>query len=272
MYELEYVRKRKTRRILAIVGGISAVVVSSLSIVAFLGQRVGTFTVSLNRSDVNIALSDRREFKNETSFLRIGAIKTFQEYTYGNLLDLGNDVLDSQNYDYTIGANKSFSGKIISLNFLKYTFYVKNTGSKPCQYHFALNITDKKASTDGRYLDETLRIMFYENEEESSHQYLVYGKRSTIPHINENGDPDYRSPISIDKEDATIANPFMGYAEMFESTDIILSFRNSYFDVGEIKRYSIVAWLEGFRSSNFDDAPEGANIQLGVKINAYEIQ
>ena len=272
MYELEYVRKRKTRRFVLLGAGVSTVVVTSLSIVAFLGQRVGTFTVSLSKSDVSIALCEKSNFANPTSYLRIGAVSSFQEYTYGNLLGLGNEVLDNQKYDYTIGANKNPEGKITSLNFLKYTFFLKNTGSKPCQYDFALRITDKKASTDGRYLDETLRVMFYENEGEDNHQYTVYGKRSMIPHLDENGDPDYRSPISIDEVDSTVTNPLMGYAEMFETTDTILSFKNSNFNIGEIKRYSVVAWLEGFRSNNYELAPEGANIQLGVKINAYEIQ
>ena len=114
--------------------------------------------------------------------------------------------------------------------------------------------------------------MLYENGAEEDHQYTVYGKRSMIPHLDSEGNPDYRSPISIDEYDATAASPFMGYAEMFESADTIISFNNPNFEIGEIKRYTVVAWLEGFRSNNFEEAPQGANIQLGVKINAYEIQ
>ena len=270
MYDLEYVRKRKRRRLVVIIGGVSTVVVTTLSIVAFLGQRVGTFTVSLKNSDARIALSDKADFNNQTSYLRIAGLTSFQEFTYGSLLDLGDDILDSQRYDYTIGANMDPTGKITSLNFLKYTFYVKNVGTKACQYHFSLNITDKRAANDGRYLDETLRVMLYENNAENDHQYIVYGKRSMLPHLDDKGNPDYRSPISIDENDATLDSPFMGYAEMFETSEIIKSFTVPYFEIGEIRRYSVVAWLEGFRSSNLEQAPKGASIQLGVKINAYE--
>jgi len=42
-------------------------------------------------------------------------------------------------------------------------------------------------------------------------------------------------------------------------------------DVGEMRRYTIVTWLEGFRSDNTKPAPAGASIKLGVEINAYEI-
>ena len=41
-------------------------------------------------------------------------------------------------------------------------------------------------------------------------------------------------------------------------------------EVGEVRKYTVVTWLEGFRSSNDKLAPEGASIKLGVEINAYE--
>ena len=58
MYELEYVRKRKRKIRAAIIGGISAIGVSVLVIVAFLGRFVGTFTVTVDNGEVKLALSE----------------------------------------------------------------------------------------------------------------------------------------------------------------------------------------------------------------------
>ena len=82
MYELDYVRKRKRRRRVAIVGGISAMVVTTLGIVAFLGRYSGTFTVSLESKDVQLTLSTQSNFETRSSFLRVKDVPSFQEYTY----------------------------------------------------------------------------------------------------------------------------------------------------------------------------------------------
>ena len=63
---------------------------------------------------------------------------------------------------------------------------------------------------------------------------------------------------------------FPGYAEIFQSQTVITSFMVPQIDAGEMRRYTIVTWLEGFRSDP-ETAPVGATIKLGVEINAYEI-
>ena len=273
MYELEYVKKRKRRIRAAIVGGISTIVVSTLAIVAFLGRYVGTFTVSLDTGNVELSLSDKSDFTNRTSYLRVADLAPFHEFTYSDFRRIGADVIDNENYDYTLGANYSKDGTTIeTYNYFKYTFFVKNFSSQPLRYNFQLNILDKSPSLDGRYLDDTLRVMVYDNVGTDDHSnFTVYGKRSQIPHLDENGNADYRSPISVSEEDATVADPFEGYADMFVSSDIIASFPVDKIDIGETRRYTIVVWLEGFRSSNLEEAPTGAKIKLGVNINAYEI-
>ena len=59
---------------------------------------------------------------------------------------------------------------------------------------------------------------------------------------------------------------------MFESSNVVTSFSVDYFEIGEIRRYTLVYWLEGFSSDNNKEAPKGAHIKLGVEINGYEIQ
>ena len=267
MYELEYVKKRKKRKIVAIVGGVSTIVVTSLAIVSFLGRFVGTFTVSLEAKNVSLTLSEKSDFTTQSSFLRVPRLVSFQEFTYSDFEKYGDDAIDSDKTTYELGANyKQDSNELESLNYFKYTFFVKNTGTINARYDFSLNILENTLSTDGRSLDDTMRVMLYDNGVNDSHDKTVYAKRATNPHYNSSGELDYSSPITVDEGEVG----YVGYAKPFESSKVVTTFSVNNFVIGEIRRYTVVAWLEGFRSSNLRSAPEGASIKLGVEINAYE--
>ena len=64
----------------------------------------------------------------------------------------------------------------------------------------------------------------------------------------------------------------MGYAEQFESPNVVTTLVVSNFKPDEVRRYTIVNWLEGYdpQSNNYSAPPKGARIKLGVEINAYE--
>ena len=267
MYELEYVRKRKRRKFILLGAGASTVVISSLSIVAFLGRFVGTFTVSLETRNVELTLSEKSDFAISSSYLRVNSVSSFQEFTYSDFSYYGDEVIDSEDSSYELGINPTKEDGTQTFNFFKYTFFVKNVGATPAAYNFSLNIVENVLSKDGRSLDNTMRVMMYENGEKK-----VYANAEQTPRMDASGNPDYRSPISIDEKDATEANPFMGYADTFASSDVVTTISGREINIGETKRYTIVTWLEGFRSSNLETAPEGATIKLGVEINAYEIQ
>ena len=271
MYRREYVRKRKRRRIVAIVGAACSVVVLSFAIIAFLGRFVGTFTVSLESRNVDLTLLEKKDSTYSTSFLRVNSLVPFQEFTYSYFDNYGGDeVIDSEESGAFIGANYSPDDPttISSLNFFKYTYFVKNVGKVPAMYDWSVKVTDNVLSPDGRSLLDTLRVTIYVDGVKK-----VYGKALSTPRYDSEGKADYCPPISVDKQDATDEFPFMGYVnDVFTSSEVITTFREENLDVNESRRYTIVAWLEGFRSSNEEFAPRGATIKLGVEINAYEIQ
>ena len=272
MYELEYVRKRKRRKLVAIGAGIASVVVSTFSIVAFLGRFVGTFTVSLDTGDVELALSKSSSFKTTSSFLRIDSLPTFQETTYLNLPS--DEVLDSEETDYLVGANlKDDEKTITSLNYFKYTFFVKNVGNKTAGYTMKVKITDNKADKDGTSLEDTLRVMIYETDVNNNQliDKKVYAKRAAIVHEHD-GEVDYREPISISEQMAISEDQFPGYAEIFTSANEITTIPVTNFAKDDIRRYTLVSWLEGedLQSDHRSFAPKGAKLKLGVEINAYE--
>jgi hypothetical protein len=267
MYELNYVKKRKRRKWVAIGGGISSVVVATLGIVSFLGRFVGTFTVRLETGDVKLALSESHDFAQQSTYLRIDQLPPFQEYTYASLLDIGHGALDNEQSSYANppAANLDKDGQSVrSVNYFKYTFFVKNVGLTPAYYDMKVNILDSKADGGTRF-EDTLRVMIYQNDPEAdTHDNEVYARRSYSNHYDE------QENVSFDER---ISTSEYGYAKQFETDNVITTLSVEQFLPGDELRYTIVFWLEGFdpQSNRMTEIPLNARLKLGVEINAYEI-
>ncbi len=276
MYDLLFVRKRRRRRIAALISLISAIGISSLVLISFLGRTVGTFTVSLTNTTVRLALSEKQDFNESTTFLRIEKLYRFEEFSYENLPR--SEVLDNEDkktLDPTILHQNPDTGEV-SMDYFKYTFYVKNVGSKAAQYNMSITIDDKNKSDDGteRTLDDTLRVMVYENDPHSSvsSDPHIYAKAAAVQNIDKDGKPTYRELVycpyrGFDKEDDE--HPL---AETFYSSQTVAKWEVPNFKYNDIRRYTLVIWLEGSdpQSENSKLSPDGASIKLGVKITAYE--
>ena len=264
MYALDLVRRRKRRIWAAIIGGIGTTGVATFCIAAFLGHRVGSFTVALESKNAQLTLSEKSAFETRSSFLRVGDVPGFQQYTYARFRNLGDAVIDSEDNDYTLGIRTNAKGKKHT-DFLKYTFFIKNVGDDPAEYDFSLKIKEVIATTNGQTLEDSFRVMIYDNGTPE-----VYAKRLQVPNLDENGEPDYRAPISVNKYDASEDFPFEGYAKMFKSSTEVMTQKAQLIEANEIRKYTIVTWLEGFQSTGDADTLRGASIKLGVEINAYE--
>ena len=265
MYEINFVRKRLLRKWIAIGAGISSIVVATLSIVSFLGRFVGTFTVRLETGNVKLALSESKEFANSSSYLHVGEIPNLQEYTYSGFENIGDENIDTEETTYMTepAANFYRDGVTVrSINYFKYTFYIKNVGEDSANYDLAVKINDSK-DDNGAEVQDTLRVMIYATEDDGTQSRKVYAKKSAISHLDENGNVSFDERISTDQYD---------YANQFESTDVIKTISVDNFDIGQMRRYTIVFWLEGNdpQSNRNVDVPVNAKIELGVEINAYE--
>ncbi len=95
MYDKLFVRKRRRRRIAALVTIISSFGIASLVIISFLGRSVGTFTVSLNNSEVNLALVEKENSTAYSTYLRINESAKFIEHSY-DFFKYKLDVLDDE--------------------------------------------------------------------------------------------------------------------------------------------------------------------------------
>ena len=286
MYDSILVRKRRRRKIAALVSLISSIGVTALVIVSFLGQYTGTFTVSLTNSSVRLSLSEKESFENPTTYLRIDKLSLFDEYTYANVV---NEGLDSEDKEYDCGEHiiesRDKDGNIIQkkvLSYFKYTFYIGNLGNKAAQYNMQIKLLESTQSTDGtgRTLDDTLRVMVYEHDVDDDsdsgiHNVDVYAKPSTVTSTDMEGNKTKREFISSKPnrtEEGLVEDENHRLAISFEDSKIIKTYNRGAFYSGQIRRYTLVSWLEGedIDSTNQKGTPVGATLKLGVEITAYE--
>ena len=274
MYDLLYVKKRRRRKIAALVSLISGISITSLVIISFLGSKVGAFSVSIKNSSVKLSLSEKESFDTATSYLRLNKLPSFEEYHYRDLPS--DDYLDNELTTYNDARALGFDdkGNAECIYYLKYTFYVKNSGNTPAKYNLTLNLTDRTKSIDGteRMIDDTLRVMVYENTPgEARKAPRIYAKEAAGNNYLKNGD--------ITRREFVCHNSIGGYesdeyplAETFKSPDVICEYDVANFTKDSIKRYTIVMWLEGEdpQSNTSDEPPEEAKLKLGVEIKAYE--
>ena len=272
MYDLLLVRRRRLRKIAAFVSLVSSIGVGSLVTVSFLGQYTGTFTVTITNSSVRLSISDKESFEDPTSYLRIEKLHDFEEYTY----DLLPDDLDDENKAYDYGATRNTLLKKDVLLYFKYTFYVGNMGGKVAQYNLKINILDRAKSTDGtnRTLDDTVRIMVYENDVDDKtgnglHTKEVFAKESATKHLDKNGNLTTREFVTKEVYQEDDDHPL---ATTFESYSTVKTYQRGGFYQGQKRRYTIVMWSEGEdpQSPNDSEVPVGASLKIGVDITAYE--
>ncbi len=269
MYELDYVKKRKRRRVVLIGTSVGAMGVSVFTIVSFLGRFVGTFTVSVNNGEVNLSLSESSTFDNPQSLLRLENLPSYDESTFTALPDHAS--LDNEETPYTYGAVRDpETNEIASLNFFKYTFFVKNVGTTIARYQISYNITENKPAEDGRSLEDTIRVMIFDNEADSDdHSYTVYAKEAAETNYLADGSTTMQEFIAEypynDTEDED--HPL---AEAFTSSTVVTDYVVSMFAPNDMRRITLVTWLEGYDPQSKDNPPVGASLKLGVTINAYE--
>lgn len=267
MVELEYVKKRQRKKRAKIIAAAASAGIGVFVLVAFLGRFVGTFTIALNTGDVKLSMFNNYASKSgdgyisedeATSYIKIDSLPPFDLETFDNL---NLEKLDSDDTTYKDGIKNDDDSQI--MYYFKYTFYVKNSGHITAGYSMSVNITRNDKSSDGRSLDSILRVMLFENDpREDTHYYQVFAKASELPNTLPDGSVTYNEYLSYTDEPI--------FAEQFESNNVIVTKDVQRFRSNDVRRYTIVTWLEGEDPQANLEAPEGATLKLGVTINAYE--
>ena len=232
-------------------------------------------SIKVANSKVNLTLSEKQSFDKSSSSLSIQTIPQFEETTYTSLPS--QDFLDNEETPYNAGAYINETGGTI-MRYLKYTFYLKNTGNNTAKYNLKIKLNDKKESSDGtqRSLDDTLRVMVYENdvnsiESEALSNCDIFAKPAAEYNIDKDGNRTKREFVAqypyLNEEDD--GHPL---AISFESTNVVVTYQRNNFVKDQIRRYTLVVWLEGEdpQSECLQEAPVGSSIKLGVDMIGSE--
>jgi len=270
MVKLEYVRKRIFRKIIALVAGIGSTVIATFSIISFLGQRTGSFTVTIENNEVNLTLLTSSTSDDYTSFLRVDELETMRLYCFQNFKTLDGDIdfstIDNETSPCSIGADYDDNGDITAYKFFKYTYYVKNIGSNTAKYTMNVNLISNTADTKTqKKLDTFLRAVVFEDG-----NYTVFAKRSNDATHYDTEKPDEKTTLEYVDGDPDRPSIYEGLAEPFISSSTLAKYTQSDFEPDEMIRYTLLFWLEGDDAEATGFAPEDCKLRLGVEIQAYE--
>lgn len=270
MVESRYIVKRKRKKVAAIVSAIATGAITTFVIIAFLGRRVGSFTIKMNSNEVKLSLSQTKSFEEETTYLMVDELPSFDINEYINFVD--DEKFDNEETTYEDGLDKDpRTGEANALYYFKYTFYVKNVGTIPANYTMTLNITDNIKPSNVAYgYDDILRVKFYDNEAESlDHDFEVYAKRirnGENKYTDSTGEPIYSELVWGEEGSST----FAGYCTNFENDSTVFTSFRENFVPGESRRMTMLMWLDGNDTQANGDAPRDGSIRLGLNINATE--
>ena len=132
-----------------------------------------------------------------------------------------------------------------------------------------MNIVENNYPKNVAYgLDDILRVRFYDNVDEDSHSYTTYARKTrNDPHYDEGGNESLAEAVSTPSNTDGI---FYGYAKEFVSDKVIFTKEQTDFQPGDVRRYTVLCWLEGNDPQAVATAPENCSLKLGVNITANE--
>lgn len=262
MYKLSLVKKRKKVRRATIITCVGAVGVIALAIVAFLGNRVGVFTINMHTDGVYLTLSESSEFEEgkTCTYLSCDGLTKFSGNETYSWLEPDFPMIHSEEYDYKIG--QEIAGDSTTLRFFKYTFFIKNIGDDAATYDMDINLEEnvQPSNADSEKaapLNDYLRLAIFEGEDCKTP--VVYANRSWTKEKNNEG---------VVQEN--ISTPTSGLAEIFDSEkgEGRLTSLNREITVDEVHMYTFLFWLEG-EDPECVIAPQNASLRIGATINAY---
>lgn len=193
--------------------------VAVLFIFAFMQEKMGNFTINLNRLELyrkGISIADNGDFNGATARL---TASTVEDATNISIDDLPEDIDD---------LDGSHNGK----NYMAYTYYVRNAGKEDLGYKASITL-----DSCAKGAEKAVRVAVWRN-----------GERVV-----------YAAPATEGGEENGCKN--------FKSDDVVCTYTEKKFLVGNVDRYTIVIWMEG-------DDPEcvdsiiGGSVEFSMKIDA----
>ena len=293
-----FIKKRNRRRAALAVFAFASVGVIAMAIIAFLGQNFGTFTIKVQPSlRASLSMSemlndDGDNLSGETSYLDLSGTNA-TSLTDADMLPEA-DYLDADLHEMDYDAKKQAAYERAStlsngfVNFLSFTFYIRNMSDGPVEYRLKLastTISEPSNVNVSCTVESLVHVRVYENTYYNGSRYYrgadALHEQTTyaLPRTGTVNEPELISVGELAEREEN-----RGYCTNFESSDPGKGF--TVF-TGErtvprftIMRYTVVAWLEGndIDSERRADGsrtqqPEGGSVTLGMTftgINAEE--
>ena len=215
------VKRRKLRNRIFTLGVIATGIMSiAFAVITFYGQQSGNFVMSIDYDAYNrgIILSSDEDFTNPSPRLMTDPIEDARDMTYSWLkLD------EVQNTD----------GNFVDpdYDYVAYTFYLRNDGLETVDITYHIRMTEIQNG-----LDEAIRILVIEDGVENMYQKL--------DKLEAGEDPPYYPSV-------------MPKTKLFVSDSIVARENFVKFEPGQIKKFSVIMWLEGYDPDTTDEVLGG---------------
>ena len=270
MVDLKYVKRKRFRAIVLFVTSVSIILITPFFILPFIGKSIGRFTIGLKNFDVSLSLSDSKDFTDSYTIKTFDKLPPYIPYRNSFInMNYTDEYLDSEESNGKVGERiNPKTEEVTALQFFKHTFYVKNTGNTFARYDIKFNIVENIRPTNVQYsLDDILRVRWYENEDDT-HNYENKTKKEAKPALDENGEVTYDA--CVDAEIDSSYECINGHATQFSGDEQVFESSVSRFAPGQIRRYTLIMWLEGTDVQVKGTTPNNTLLKLAIDINAYE--
>ena len=181
-------------------------------------ENFGNFTVRIveNSDKYILSLCEKGEFNKPTTLLNADVLDEMDNISERSIPE------DVDLYD----------GPHNGENYIAYTFYVKNVGSKTINYSCAIEILSVTKNTD-----EAIRVRVYKNGVAVTYAKLQNGQLTPEPGTTP-----------------------------FYSNTMVMNQVNEEFESGDVDKYTIVIWLEG-NDPECVDAIKGGQVRMVMNLD-----
>ena len=290
----QFMKRRKKRQGLMIATAIALAGVTVLSVLSFLGDRFGNFTVSLDakaRAQLSLGSSlqvygGHADIRDSTSYLNADGFTAtttiFADAFYDDKYGYGGDEVIDCELTEADAPEKKKASPGFGAAYWAYTFYLKNQAGGAVS-HFSCGLVstsniDPDNISKSVSLKKMIRVRLYQNtyldDGTITHSSTTYAWRRDTP--NELG--DYREYIQDPNVMGYNAQypQNEGYADRFLEEPATGNFQvfgiEGYLGVGEIRRYTVLFWFEGadMDTVTAEEPPEGGQLTFSMNFSGLE--
>ncbi len=229
---MKKIRYKSARRIFRIGYFIALVIMLLLAFLTYYGQYSGNFVMTVDEEtyDRGIAISESKEFETYARWLTADAVEEVRDITLEQIIY--ND------FEGILTTDGSFRDSVLGgannrkLNYLAYTFYLRNVGRYETNVGYEVVITDVTGM-----LAQGIRIMIIQDG-------YIYTDQTSITTLDDLRDGTYTLYQYEDTEHKDYPQVLQN-AKNFLSDSVVCHEQIRGLGADQTKKFTILMWLEG---------------------------